>query len=207
VRKIARHLHIGRRTIAKYLVRPSQPRPRRQRSSKLDPFKPTITELLQQDPAVTAVVIAQRLRPLGYDGGISILKEYLPANDSKSTGAILVPSSMTQHRANFMPSVLSSATAERCIWRSLIARPSRLSSAVISTLLKPWAVSQANSGMTTWPLLSLNMMAIWYGSIRAFSPCAREYGFFPRACHVAAAWEKDQASYCTSFDIFGASCG
>jgi hypothetical protein len=66
VRKIARHLHIGRRTIAKYLVAPAQTAAPRQRSSKLDPFKPTIAEFLEQDPHVRATVIAQRLRPLGF---------------------------------------------------------------------------------------------------------------------------------------------
>jgi hypothetical protein len=47
VRKIARHLHIGRRTIVKYLVAPAQTAASRQRSSKLDPFKPTIAEFLE----------------------------------------------------------------------------------------------------------------------------------------------------------------
>jgi hypothetical protein len=195
VRKIARHLHIGRRTIAKYLVRPAQPHPRRQRSSKLDPFKPTITELLQQDPTVTAVVIAQRLRPLGYDGGISILKEYLHsvrANTAPRAYVRMEPGPGERFEIdwghfgaiaydatspNFMPSVSSSATAEKCIWSSRIARPSKLSSAVISTLLKTWAESPANSGMTTWPLWSPNMMAIWYGFIRAFSPLPASTAF------------------------------
>jgi len=77
VRKIARHLHIGRRTIAKYIVAPAQTAAPRQRSSKLDPFKSTIAEFLEQDPHARATVIAQRLRPLGFSGGLSILKEYL----------------------------------------------------------------------------------------------------------------------------------
>jgi len=38
VRKIARHLHIGRRTIAKYITAPAQTAAPRQRTSKLDPF-------------------------------------------------------------------------------------------------------------------------------------------------------------------------
>ena len=71
VRKIARHLHIGRRTIVKYLVAPAQTAASRQRSSKLDPFKPTIAEFLGQDPHARATVIAQRLRPLGFSGGQS----------------------------------------------------------------------------------------------------------------------------------------
>ena len=78
-RKIARHLHIGRRTLAKYLETPAPPTAPRQRASKLDPFKPTIAEWLTQDPTASAVVIAQRVRPLGFDGGMSILKEHLHA--------------------------------------------------------------------------------------------------------------------------------
>jgi transposase len=42
VRKIARHLHLGRRTISQYLATPARRAARRQRASKLDPFKSTI---------------------------------------------------------------------------------------------------------------------------------------------------------------------
>ena len=79
VRKIARHLHLGRRTISHYLVTPARSPARRQRASKLDPFKATIAELLEQDATASAMVIAQRLRPLGFHGGLSILKDYLHA--------------------------------------------------------------------------------------------------------------------------------
>ena len=41
VRKIARQLHLGRRTIAKYLTTPAPPPVHRDRSSKLDSFKPS----------------------------------------------------------------------------------------------------------------------------------------------------------------------
>jgi transposase len=79
VRKIARHLHLARRTISQYLVTPARSPARRQRASKLDPFKATIAELLEQDAEASATVIAQRLRPLGFTGGLSILKDYLHA--------------------------------------------------------------------------------------------------------------------------------
>ena len=42
LRKIARHLRIGRRTIAKYLDAPAPAPAHRDRASKLDPFKPAI---------------------------------------------------------------------------------------------------------------------------------------------------------------------
>ena len=76
VRKIARHLHLGRRTISQYLATPARSPARRQRASKLDPFKSTIAEWLEQDPNASAVVVAQRLGPLGFTGGLSILKDY-----------------------------------------------------------------------------------------------------------------------------------
>jgi hypothetical protein len=72
-RRIARHLHIGRHTLAKYLNTPAPPPSRRDRTSKLDTFKPAIAEFLQQDPKVPVQVLFQRLQTLSYDGGITIL--------------------------------------------------------------------------------------------------------------------------------------
>jgi hypothetical protein len=40
-------------------------------------FKATIAELLEQDAKASPIVIAQRLRPLGFDGCLTILKDYL----------------------------------------------------------------------------------------------------------------------------------
>ena len=60
VRKIARQLHLGRRTIAKYLTTPAPPSVHRDRSSKLDSFKPAITELLEQDSTISVALIEQR---------------------------------------------------------------------------------------------------------------------------------------------------
>jgi transposase len=58
----------------------------RDRASKLDPFKPIIAELLQQDPDANAPVIAQRLKPHGYDGGFTIIKDYLRTLRKSSAG-------------------------------------------------------------------------------------------------------------------------
>jgi hypothetical protein len=54
LRKISRHLRIGRHTLAKYLRAPAAKPARRDRASKLDPFKTAIAELLQQDPTANA---------------------------------------------------------------------------------------------------------------------------------------------------------
>ena len=77
ISKIERHLKMGWRTIRKYLEAPAQTPVLRSRASKLDSFKGNIAEWLERDPQVTAAVIEQRLRPLGYDGGSSILQEYV----------------------------------------------------------------------------------------------------------------------------------
>ena len=77
LRKIARHLKIGRRTLGKYIETPAPPPPRRDRVSKLDSFKSAINELLERDPTAPATVIAERIRTLGFDGGITIVKDYV----------------------------------------------------------------------------------------------------------------------------------
>jgi transposase len=77
VRKIARTLGISRQTISKYLDNPTPPRSRRPRPSQLDPFKDTITHMLELDPKVSAAVIRQRLAEQGFTGGITIVRQYL----------------------------------------------------------------------------------------------------------------------------------
>jgi len=77
-RQIARTLHVSRRTIRKYLQYPSPPKTvSAPRAGKLDSFKPVIRELLEQCPAASSVVVEQRLKPLGYTGGNTILKQYM----------------------------------------------------------------------------------------------------------------------------------
>ena len=77
-RKIARHLRISRPTVAKYLVHPDQvPTKRSKKASKLDPYRNLIEQFVEQDPEVKAPVVLQRLCDKGFDGKISILRDYL----------------------------------------------------------------------------------------------------------------------------------
>jgi transposase len=77
IAQTARSLGLHRSTVATWLARArfsqrrSQPRP-----SKLDPFKPSITRLLDTHP-YSAQQIFQRLREEGYRGGISIVRDYV----------------------------------------------------------------------------------------------------------------------------------
>jgi len=78
ITQIARTLGLHRETVAKWLARPrfERPRPRRERSSVLDPFKGRVTRLLDTHP-YSAQQIFQRLREEGYGGGITILRDYV----------------------------------------------------------------------------------------------------------------------------------
>jgi transposase len=48
-----------------------------ERPSKLDPFKEEIHELLRADPALPGVRVRELIAPLGFDGGKSIVDDYL----------------------------------------------------------------------------------------------------------------------------------
>jgi len=77
-RRIAIELRVGRTTVKKYLENPDQGfAKKRPGPSKLDPYRDLIDQLLEQDPLVKAPVILQRLQQNGFDGEITILRDYL----------------------------------------------------------------------------------------------------------------------------------
>ncbi len=84
IRSLARRFSIGRNTVRRILRKNTaardhgQPQPSpagAARTSKLDPFMPRIKELLDHFPRITAQRIFEEIQELGYDGGISILRE------------------------------------------------------------------------------------------------------------------------------------
>jgi transposase len=79
VQEIAQKLEISRTTVRKYLAHPEAviPKPRPPRPSKLDPFKEQITKWIMEDHCTNCEVIYARLQPMGYTGGISILKAFV----------------------------------------------------------------------------------------------------------------------------------
>ena len=79
-RAISKRLSISRNTVRKLLrgnpqVRKERPSPRR--GSILEPYKKEIKDLLEEVSEMKAPAVLERLRPLGYSGGISILRDYL----------------------------------------------------------------------------------------------------------------------------------
>ena len=210
LRKIARHLHIGRHTMAKYLATPRRRRrASRERTSKLDPYKAAIAELLSRTQPPTRPSSRNDCRPLGYDGGITILKDYLapcgktlphavltfawsqpPASVSTSTGATSARCCTTARRASFTRFAWSNATAEKCIWSSLTAKTFET---FVRCHIHAFEAFPACARELWFDNLA-TAVAEHEGNLVRFNPrflaFAREYGFIPRACHVAAAWEK-----------------
>jgi transposase len=75
---IARRLGMSRNTVDRLVALHKPPRyVRTAAGSQLDPFADRIAAMLAEDPTVRATVIRERLRPDGYGGGITILKEHL----------------------------------------------------------------------------------------------------------------------------------
>lgn len=79
VRQIARQLHLARKTVRKILGRHSAPvkQAAPPRGSLLDPYEKAIHALLDDTPEMLAPAVLERLRPLGYTGGVTILRARL----------------------------------------------------------------------------------------------------------------------------------
>ena len=79
VAQISESLGISRPTVETWLAKACyQMRQRTPRKSKLDPYKDYIVRLLEKHP-YTAVQILQRIREQGYQGGRTIVKDYVQA--------------------------------------------------------------------------------------------------------------------------------
>jgi transposase len=210
IRKIERHLRMGWRTIRKYLESPAQTPPRRPRTSKLDPFKTTIAELLAKDPRVSAAVIGQRLRPLGYDGGASILRHYVhqvrPAATRPQRAFLrMEPNAGERFEVDWghFGALDYQGDKRKLYGFALVDAHSRM-------LYLEFTHSQnfetfVRCHIHAFQFLNGTSREIWYdnlatavaeheGRLVRFHPrflgFAREFGFYPRACNPAAGWEK-----------------
>ena len=78
-RAIARRLHLHRSTVERVLSsdQPSRYKKRVTREILLDPYKPKIHALLSEDPQLSAVRIFDKIEPEGYQGHLTIMRDYL----------------------------------------------------------------------------------------------------------------------------------
>jgi transposase len=78
IREISRRTGLRRETIRRAISSNELPRyPRAGRGSELDPFKEEIARLLREDCDLPGVRVAELLESLGWDGGKTILDDYL----------------------------------------------------------------------------------------------------------------------------------
>lgn len=77
IHEIARQLGLARNTVRTYIRGAAVPAARPPRSMKLDPFKDQIRQWVQHDHLLNCATMLERLRPLGYTGGVSQLKTFV----------------------------------------------------------------------------------------------------------------------------------
>jgi len=77
-RQIARSLNLDRDTVKKYVHDPdTKSNPRSERPSKLDPFRELIKDMIAQYPKVKAPVVLRQIQDKGFNGEITIIRDYL----------------------------------------------------------------------------------------------------------------------------------
>jgi transposase len=209
IRKIERHLRMSWRTIKKYLDAPAQNPAPRQRESKLDPFKATIAEWLEKDPTVTAAVIEQRLRPLGYRGGHSILREHLhslrPRLKPNRAFLRMEPPAGERFEVDWghFGALSYSGDVRKLYAFALVEAHSRMlyieftHSQTFETFARCHMHAFTALGGVARQIAYDNLataVAEHDGRLVRFLPrflgFARDHGFFPHACNSASGWEK-----------------
>jgi transposase len=100
IRRLSRELGISRERVIRILRRNNQkremgnamPRKTAEKPSKLDPFKEYIAELLATytDPPITAQRVLEKIQEKGFDGGHTILRDYLASVRGKQAGEPVV---------------------------------------------------------------------------------------------------------------------
>ena len=87
---IAAQLDVHPKTVSRAMKRGGAPKKeRKHRGSKLDPYKPTIDRLLSED-VWNAVVILREIQAEGYDGGSTILRQYIAPKRALRSGRATV---------------------------------------------------------------------------------------------------------------------
>ena len=209
LRRIAKQMKIGRRTLAKYVRNPAPAPVSRERSSKLGPFQPAIAELLERDPAAPATVIHERLRTLGYDGGVTIIRQHLRAvrADKRARRAYVRvepgPGERFDVDWGHFGALRYHDKPRKLYAFCLVESHSRrmylefTHSQSFETFVRCHIHAFEDMGGCSREIWFDNLataVAEHEGNLVRFNPrflaFAREYNFIPRACHVAAAWEK-----------------
>ena len=208
IRKISQQLGLDRQTVKKYAQRPVIERKKRQRKSKLDLFRPQIQQWLAQNPKLSGQRLLQRLRPLGYQGGHSILDAYLrqvrPRRPVQAFVRVELPAG-EQFQVDWADcGQIDYGSARRRLYAfGLVESHSRLfyleftHSMTLPTLCRCHLHAFQRLNGLAREVLFDNMKSVVRernGSLVSFNLLflhfARQLGFVPKVCQVASPWQK-----------------
>lgn len=204
--QLAGHLGLDVKTVRYWIDRPYAPRARVPRSSKLDPFKGRIVGWLDAHP-LTAQQVFQRLKDAGYDGGISIVKDYVRTIRPHPRKAFLTlafaPGEMAQVDWGEFGTIAVGDTRRRLSFFVMVLAYSRQMYVefTLSQALEHFLAAHVNAfnalGVPQKVMVD-NLRSAVLRHVRGepvqFNPryldFARHYGFDPVACNVAKGNEK-----------------
>jgi transposase len=206
--QIAEELGIAPETVAKYArAEKFSPRAGVKRASKLDAFKPIITRLLERHP-YTSTQILQRLREEGYEGGASILKEYVgvvrPVRHPAFLSLAFAPGEAAQVDWGNAGSIAIGDTRRRLSFFVMVLCHSRMAylEFTCGECLEHFLCCHQNAleffggtpGTVLIDNLKTGVLQHPFGEKAIFHPryldFAAHYGFEARACNVRKANEK-----------------
>lgn len=201
-RQVARRTGLSRNTVARLAAQPApQPYARASQGSILDPYKDYLTERFRAYP-LSAVRLLEEIRPMGYPGGVHLVREFLATLRT------------TQRRQELATVRFETAPGEQgqvdwchCgVFSDALGQPVRVSAFVMvlgfsrmlfveftSSMELPELLrchQQAFAFFGGWPreLLYDNMAQVRLPHSAQWNPLfldfAQHYGFTPRTCRV-----------------------
>ena len=216
--QIAHELGIHPQTVAKYLALGSYHHRRApKRTSKLDPFKPTIQRWLERYP-YSATQILQRLQAEeGYQGGFSILKDYVrlvrPVRKPAFLTLAFAPGECAQVDWGCAGALQIASTSRRLSFFVMVLCHSRMIYVefTLGEALEHFLGCHQNAleflgatpGTVVIDNLKTGVLSHPLGEKALFHPryldFAAHYGFEPRACNVRKANEKGRVENAVAY--------
>lgn len=207
--QIARQLKVNRKTVVKVINRRSvatSRKPPARRGSILRPYYPRIEKLLEDAPGRSCVNILQRLRQAGYQGGISVLRNYVRTiRPSPPKRAFLeldfAPGEAAQVDWGEFGDVFNNGTKVHCFvmvlcWSRMLYLEFTLRE-TLATLLRCYERALRFFGgrcREYWHDNMPTVVAERLGALIRFTTGFKAYagfhGFKPILCNEGAAWEK-----------------
>lgn len=214
--QIAQSLALNPKTVQKWMDQPYRQRKSAKKSSKLDPYKPQIQRMLDQD-AYTGEQILRAIRQAGYPGGRSILQEYLLRIRPPKTRAFatlsFAPGECAQVDWGHAGSVQVGTTRRRLSFFVMTLGYSRMIYVefTLSEKMEHFLGCHKNAfeffgGVPEKVMVDNLKSAVLEhprgGAVRyhpRYLDFASHYGFEPRACNVRAPHEKGQVERAVSY--------